>query len=75
MAKTGHLVIAHEAVKFGGFGAEIAAQVMAHAWGSLKKPPLRIGAPFVPLPYSEPMETFVIPQVQDIVQQVKRHLD
>ncbi len=28
VAKTGHLVIAHEAVKFGGFGAEIAAQVV-----------------------------------------------
>ncbi len=75
VAKTGHLVIAHEAVKFGGFGAEIATQVMEHAWDSLKEPPLRIGAPFVPLPYSEPMETFVIPQASDIMQQVKRYLD
>ncbi len=74
VAKTGHLVIAHEAVNFGGFGAEIAAQVVEQAWDSLKKPPLRIGAPFVPLPYSEPLETFVIPQVEDIVQQIGQHL-
>ena len=71
VAKTGRLVIAHEAVEFGGFGAEIAAQVMERAWDSLTQPPLRIGAPFVPLPYSEPMERFVIPQVEDIVAGVR----
>lgn len=49
-------------------------QVVEQAWDSLSKPPLRIGASFVPLPYSEPMETFVIPQVQDIVQDVKQYL-
>lgn len=74
VAKTGHLIVAHEAAKFGGFGAEIAAQVMEHAWDALRKPPLRIGAPFVPLPYSYPMETFVIPQAGDIVEQVGRYL-
>lgn len=74
VAKTGRLVIAHEAVKLCGFGAEIAAQVMENAWDSLSAPPLRIGAPFVPLPYSEPMESFVIPQVQDIVEGIKRYL-
>jgi acetoin:2,6-dichlorophenolindophenol oxidoreductase subunit beta len=74
VAKTGHLVIAHEAVKFGGFGAEIAAQVVEKAWDNLTKPPLRIGAPFVPLPYSQPLETFVIPQVKDVVKQITEYL-
>jgi pyruvate/2-oxoglutarate/acetoin dehydrogenase E1 component len=74
VAKTGHLVVAHEAVTFGGFGGEIVAQVTEQAWDSLKKPPLRIGAPFVPIPYSEPMEMFVIPQVADIVEQVKAYV-
>jgi len=72
--KTGRLVIAHEAVQFGGFGAEIAAQVAEQAWDALKRPPLRIGAPFVPLPYSEPMERFVIPQVEDIVAGVRAYV-
>jgi pyruvate/2-oxoglutarate/acetoin dehydrogenase E1 component len=74
VAKTGQLIVAHEAVTFGGFGGEIVAQVTERAWDSLKKPPLRIGAPFVPIPYSEPMELFVIPQAEDIVKQVKRYL-
>ncbi len=74
VARTGHLVIAHEAVKFAGFGAEIAAQVMEQAWDSLRKPPLRIAAPFVPLPYSAPMESFVIPQVSTIVDQIAHYL-
>ncbi len=74
VGKTGHLVVAHEAVTFGGLGAEIVAQVVEHLWGSLRKPPLRLGAPFVPVPYSEPLERFVIPQVQDIVAGVKAHV-
>ncbi len=74
VAKTRHLVVAHEAVTFGGFGGEIVAQVTEHAWESLDRPPLRIGAPFVPLPYSEPMETFVIPQVSDLVARVRAYL-
>jgi len=74
VAKTGHLVVAHEAVRFGGFGGEIVAQVTEHAWDSLEKPPLRVGAPFVPIPYSEPMEMFVIPQTEEIVKQVERYL-
>ena len=72
--KTGHLVVAHEAVQFAGLGAEIVAQVTERAWDALKKPPLRIGAPFVPLPYSEPMESFVIPEAGDIVRDVKTYL-
>lgn len=74
VAKTGHLVVAHEAVTFGGLGAEIVAEVVEQVWGSLRKPPLRLGAPFVPVPYSEPLERFVIPQVPDIVAGVKAHL-
>jgi pyruvate/2-oxoglutarate/acetoin dehydrogenase E1 component len=74
VSKTGRLVVAHEAVTFGGFGAEIVAQVVVRLWGDLKQPPLRIGAPFVPLPYSEPLESFVIPQPEDIVREVTAYL-
>jgi pyruvate/2-oxoglutarate/acetoin dehydrogenase E1 component len=74
VAKTGRLVVAPEAVKFGGLGGEIVAQVTERVWDSLKQPPLRIGAPFVPVPYSEPMEMFVIPQAEDIVRQVKQYV-
>ncbi len=72
VGKTGHLIVAHEAVEFGGFGAEIVARVVEEALDALKRPPVRVGAPFVPIPYSEPMERFVIPQVEDIAAAVRR---
>jgi pyruvate/2-oxoglutarate/acetoin dehydrogenase E1 component len=72
VAKTGRLVVAHEAVGFGGFGAEIIAQVIECAFDSLVHPPLRVCAPFVPQPYSQPLETFVVPQVEDIVAGVRK---
>jgi pyruvate/2-oxoglutarate/acetoin dehydrogenase E1 component len=74
VAKTGHLVVAHEAVTYGGFGAEIVAQVTERAWDSLKRAPIRVGAPFVPIPYSRPLEESVIPQVEDVGRAVKASL-
>jgi pyruvate dehydrogenase E1 component beta subunit len=73
--KTGRLAIAHEAVTFGGFGAEIAAQVTERAVHLLKHHVVRVGAKFVPQPYSDPLETFVLPKVDDIIQAVKQTLD
>lgn len=69
--KTGRLLIAHEAVTFGGFGGEIAAQACAQCWQELKQPPLRLGAPFTPIPYSEPLERTVIPQTDDIAAAIR----
>ena len=54
--KTGHAVVAHEAVKRGGFGAEISATIAEEAFAFLKKPVVRIGAPFVPIPVSPGLE-------------------
>ncbi len=54
--KTGRLVVAHEAVSVGGFGAEIAAVVSEALFGSLKAPVRRLGAPRVPIPYAKPLE-------------------
>ena len=54
--KTGRLVVAHEAVSVGGFGAEVAATVSEALFGSLKAPVKRLGAPRVPIPYAKPLE-------------------
>ena len=48
--RTGRLVVAHEAVEHGGFGAEIAAQVQRAAFDFLDAPIARVGAPFAPIP-------------------------
>ena len=54
--KTGRLLVAHEAVQVGGFGAEIVATVADRAFSSLQAPIKRIGAPRVPIPYAPPLE-------------------
>ena len=56
VAKTGRLIVAHEAVLAGGFGAEIAATVAEEAHDVLKAPIRRVAAPRVPVAYSKPLE-------------------
>lgn len=53
--KTHRLVIAHEAVVQGGFGAEIAATVAEKAIEYLDAPITRLGAPFAPVPFTPPL--------------------
>jgi len=68
--KTHRVVIVHEAVKFCGFGAEIAAQVAEAAFDALEAPPVRVAAPFCPVPFSAPLEEAYLPNAQDIVDAV-----
>jgi len=56
VVKTGRLLIAHEAVQVGGFGAEIAATVAEKAAAKLKAPIRRLGAPRAPISYAKPLE-------------------
>lgn len=67
--KTSRLVIAHEAVKSFGIGAEIAAMVSEEMLDQLDAPILRVGAPFVPVPFN--LENFYLPNSQDVVKAVK----
>lgn len=57
VARTGRLLVVHQAVRVGGFGAEIVAEAVEHLYGSLKCAPRRLAAPRVPVPYAEPLET------------------
>jgi 2-oxoisovalerate dehydrogenase E1 component len=65
--KTSRLVIAHEAVVSGGFGAEIAARVCDAAIWHLDAPVKRVAPPSTPAPYSPPQEAEWLPGVQEIV--------
>jgi acetoin:2,6-dichlorophenolindophenol oxidoreductase subunit beta len=69
--RTGRLVVAHEAVERGGYGAEVTARVQAEAWDALKGPVRRVGALNTPIPYSKPLETEMLPQRTDVVAAVK----
>ena len=65
--KTHRVVVAHEAVRFCGIGGEIAAQITEQAFDYLDGPPLRIGAPSSPVPYSPILEKEWIPGAEDIL--------
>ena len=72
--RTGRLVVAHEAVEHGGFGAEIAAQVQRAAFDFLDAPVERVGAPFAPIPFSAPLEDAYLPGADEIVAAVRATL-
>ncbi len=65
--RSGRLVVAHEAVEHGGFGAEIAAQVQQAAFDHLDAPVARVGSPFAPVPFSAPLEDAYLPGAEEIV--------
>ena len=64
--KTHRLVVVHEAVKRGGFGAEIAAIVAEQAVDELDAPIVRVGARHAPIPYNDALERATIPSQEDI---------
>jgi pyruvate/2-oxoglutarate/acetoin dehydrogenase E1 component len=61
VGRTNRLLIAHEAVEQGGFGAELAARVQAVAFDDLDAPIERVGARFTPVPFSPPLEDAYVP--------------
>jgi acetoin:2,6-dichlorophenolindophenol oxidoreductase subunit beta len=71
VARTHRLVIAHEAVRSGGFGAELAAEAQAAALDELDAPIGRVGAPFTPVPFSPPLEDSYLPGRADVVAAVR----
>ncbi len=70
--KTSRVLIAYEAHKRLGPGAEIAAMIAEEGIGYLDGPIVRVAARNVPLPYSPELENFVLPSVQDIVNQAEK---
>jgi pyruvate dehydrogenase E1 component beta subunit len=69
--RTNRVVIVHEAVRFGGLGAEIAAQIQEIAFDYLDAPIGRVAAPFSPVPYSPVLEQLYIPDSQRIADGIR----
>jgi pyruvate dehydrogenase E1 component beta subunit len=70
--KTTRCVTAHEAVTRGGFGAELTAVIQHGAFDYLDAPIERVGSRFAPLAFAPVMEQHVVPQVQDVLDAIKR---
>jgi pyruvate/2-oxoglutarate/acetoin dehydrogenase E1 component len=72
--KTGRLVIIDEAHKTGSVASEISATVAEEAFDSLKAPIRRVCSLDVPIPFSPPMENYVIPDVHKVQSAVREVL-
>jgi pyruvate/2-oxoglutarate/acetoin dehydrogenase E1 component len=70
--KTNRVLIVHEDTRTGGIAGEITARISELAFEWLDAPVLRVTAADVPLPYSPPLEDYVLPQTGDIVRAVRR---
>jgi pyruvate/2-oxoglutarate/acetoin dehydrogenase E1 component len=64
--KTGKVLIAHEATRSCGVGAELAALIAEEAFEDLDAPVRRLTAPDVPIPFSPPLEQRVLPGLDDM---------
>lgn len=72
VVRTGRAVVIHEAVRTGGFGAEVAASVTEQCFADLDGPVLRIATADVPMPAAPSLQEAAVPDVDGIVAAVKR---
>ncbi len=74
LSRTHRLVIAHEAVEAFGVGAEIAARMADAGFDELDGPIVRVGAPFMPVPFARELEAAYTPNSERIAAAVRRTL-
>jgi pyruvate dehydrogenase E1 component beta subunit len=65
--RTGHLVVVDQATRHASAASVIAAEVAEHGFSSLKAPIVLVTALDATMPYSEPLEAFVLPSEDKIV--------
>lgn len=74
VGRTHRLVVLHEAGRTGGFGGEVAAEVVEVAFASLDAPPARVGGADLPIPFSKALEAQVYSAQARLVSAVDRTL-
>jgi pyruvate/2-oxoglutarate/acetoin dehydrogenase E1 component/pyruvate/2-oxoglutarate dehydrogenase complex dihydrolipoamide acyltransferase (E2) component len=72
LRRTHALVVAHEAVESFGVGAEIAARMSDIAFDLLDGPIVRVGAPYMPVPFAKSLESEYLPNAERIVVAARR---
>jgi 2-oxoisovalerate dehydrogenase E1 component beta subunit len=70
-AKTGKVIVLHEATRTGGPGGEIAALVAERAFEYLDAPIVRVAPPDTPVPYSPPLEEAFLPSAAKVQQAIR----
>lgn len=74
LSRTHRLVVAHEAVEAFGIGAEIAARMADIGFDELDGPIVRVGAPFMPVPFAKTLEQGYLPDAGRIADAVRKAL-
>jgi len=64
-------VLVDQALRHSSAAAVIAGEIAEHAFGSLRAPVRMVTALDAPIPYSEPLENYVVPNEEKIVQAVR----
>ncbi|MET7487846.1 dehydrogenase E1 component subunit alpha/beta [Streptomyces sp. NPDC005538] len=72
LAKTNRLVIAHEAVRDFGVGAELSAMAVDEGFWHLDAPVTRVAPPSVPAPYAPSLERVWLPSRDTIAETLRR---
>lgn len=68
--KTNKVVIADEGPIRAGLGSELVALIVQEAFDYLDMPPIRVGNINTPIPFSPPLEDFVVPNMETVYQAV-----
>jgi pyruvate dehydrogenase E1 component beta subunit len=71
LRRTHRLAVCHEAVTAFGIGAEIVARMLELGFDEWDAPPVRIGAPFSPLPFAPNLEKQFLPSTEGIVEALR----
>jgi pyruvate dehydrogenase E1 component beta subunit len=71
VTRTSRAIVVHQANRRGGFGAEVATVVAERAFGYLDAPVLRVGGLDVPVPFSPPLEQYIVPSADRVVERVR----
>lgn len=75
LSRTHRLVVVHEAVEAFGVGAEIAARMADIGFDELDGPIVRVGAPFMPVPFAKTLEAAYRPDAARVAAAVRRSLE
>ena len=70
--KTGRAVVANEAPKTGGIGAELSATIAEECFRDLKAPVVRVAGLDTPIPFSLVLEKHILPGKEQVVAGVKQ---
>jgi pyruvate dehydrogenase E1 component beta subunit len=72
VARTHRVIVAHEAVRVGGVGAEIASWIGEHCFDDLDGPVVRLGAAHVPVPFAPVLQEAMYPKAPMIADATRR---